>query len=476
MRKLNKGTLPVLAISLVAFILTFSLLAGTFTALLPAVSVGADKAEESTSESDRITEDDIDKIQNELSQLANEQKRLEQELAQAKENASQKAALIRSYESLIINYKKEIFATEEIISAYDGIILLKNRELTQKQTEYSRMVVSYKDKLRFTHETSVFTTLQMVFSANSFSEFLTSSIRFGDILDHTNTIMAKLEACAKEIEQTIAELDEVKSEKEIFVLELSKRKAKTEALLLEAEAEKKQLDDEAEATKALIEYYHILQQQTDEELTQLIKDYNEQIRREEEEKKRQEEEEQKKQEEEEKRKEEEEKRKEELKWLWPLDPYDKDGNSKNVYITSTFGGRIHPVHNKPMNHNGIDVAGRYSGVIQGDNIYAAREGTVIIAGYGAGYGNYVVVDHGDNEKGQRLTTVYAHCTELYVKKGDKIERGDRLGSVGMTGTATGYHLHFEIRVDGEKTDPLDYSYIFKRGETPVPAMNFIKFR
>ena len=129
-----------------------------------------------------------------------------------------------------------------------------------------------------------------------------------------------------------------------------------------------------------------------------------------------------------------------------------------------------------MNHNGIDVAGRKSGEIAGDNIYAAREGTVIISGYGSGYGNYVVIDHGDDENGQRITSVYAHCTELFVKKGDKVKRGDVVGSVGMTGTATGYHLHFEIRVDGEKVDPLNYSYIFERGQEPIPALSFVKYR
>ncbi|MBE6673422.1 MAG: hypothetical protein E7599_07915 [Ruminococcaceae bacterium] len=465
----NKGTISVLIATLAALLLTATVLIGTVGMLSSTFSVKADKENNTDSEEDRITQGDIDKIQSELEALGKEQLRLENELAAAKENSAQKAALILSYEALITNYKKEIYVTQEIISAYDSLITLKSRELSDKQTEYSRMVISYKDKLRFTHETSVFTTLQMVFSAESFSDFLTSSIRFGDILDHTNTIMAKLEACALEIEETLSELNTVKSEKTVYVASLNDKKFKTETLLAEAEQEKKLLDDEAEATRVLLEYYEAQHKKTDEELTQLLKDYAEQIRREEEkaEQDRLEKEEQEKLEKE---------RAEQKKWLWPLDPYYKNGDARNIYITSTFGGRIHPVHNKPMNHSGVDIAGRSSGIIAGDNIYAARAGTVIIAGYGAGYGNYVVIDHGDDENGKRLTSVYAHCTTLFVEKGDKIARGTKVGSVGMTGTATGYHLHFEIRVDGEKTDPLDYSYIFKTGETPVPAEKFIKFR
>ena len=264
MRKMNKGTLPVLATTLVALILAATVLGSTFKVLLPAVTLGADQVTEGeNTDGDRITEDDIDKIQNQLAELNQEQKRLEAELQKARENSSQKADLIRSLESMITHYNKEISISEEIIAAYDSIITVKNRELSEKQIEYSRMVVSYKDKLRFTHETSIYTTLQMVFSADSFSEFLTSSIRFGDILDHTNTIMSKLEACAMEIEQVLVELEDVKAQKETFVRSLGETKAQTERLLAEAEEEKKLLDDEAEATKALIEYYHLLQEQTD---------------------------------------------------------------------------------------------------------------------------------------------------------------------------------------------------------------------
>lgn len=405
------------------------------SALAPAAVL----ADNQKKEDDRITQGDIDKLQDRLDQLAKEQERLTRELEEAKANSAQKAVLIQSYEALITNYKKDIQATEEIITAYEGLIELKSTELSQKQAEYSRMLLSYKDKLRFTHESGIYTTLQMVFSAESFSEFLTSSIRFGDILDHTNTIMEKLEACAVEIEGMLAELNTAKAQMDVYVTTLKNDKAYAERLLAEAEEEKKQLDDDAAATEALINYYKSLQEQADRELTQMLKDYQSQIER-------------------------DEADKEAAKLLWPLD-------KRNVYVTSTFGGRIHPVYKEPMNHSGVDLAGPYSGSIAGDPIYAMQSGLVIIAGWGSGYGNYVVIDHGND-----VTSVYAHCTKLLVEKGDTVERGDKVGTVGMTGTATGYHLHFEIRINGEKQDPLDYSYIFKKGEEPVSAEKFVKYR
>ena len=413
-----------------AFLLTLCLTVSILTgACLPVSNLSAAK----NTEEDRITQGDIDKIQDKLEQLEKEQNRLNAELEAAKKEANQQAALIVSYEKVIENYKKDISTTEELIAAYTDLITLKTSELADKQNEYDRMLRSYKDKLRFTHEAGNFSYLQMVFSSDNFTEFLSSLFRFGDILDHTNKIMQKLERCAVEIEIMLSELNVAKAEQDAHMLSLISKKTEIEQKMAEAEEEKKQLDDDAAALETLIKYYAEQQAATDKELTQLLKDYQSQIER------------------------------DKAQWmLWPLD-------TKNNYITSTFGGRIHPVHNYAHNHSGIDVAGPSSGSIAGANIYATLPGVVIISGIGSGYGNYIVIDHGDG-----FTSVYAHCSKLLVKKGQKVKRGDLIGYVGMTGTATGYHLHFELRQDGEKLDPLDYPYLFN-GEHKN-ALDFVKWR
>ena len=386
-----------------------------------------------TKDEDRITQNDIDKMQDKLEQLKQEQDRLNSQLEEAKKESNQKAQLIVSYEKVIENYNKDISLTEELIVAYADLITLKSTEYQQKKDEYDRMYLSYKDKLRFANEAGHFSYLNMVFSSDSFSEFLASLFRFGDILDHTNRIMQKLEDCALEIEIMLSELNAAKAEQDNVMRALEAKREEANQRLAEAEDEKRQLDDDAAALQTLIQYYEEQQKKADEQLTQLLKDYQSQIER------------------------------DKAQWLlWPLD-------SHNVYITSTFGGRIHPVHQYAHNHSGIDVAGPSSGSIAFENIYATLDGMVIIAGNGSGYGNYVVIDHGDG-----FTSVYAHCDKLSVKKGQRVKRGDKVGTVGMTGTATGYHLHFELRQDGEKLDPLDYSYLYK-GELRE-AMKFVKWR
>ena len=85
---------------------------------------------------------------------------------------------------------------------------------------------------------------------------------------------------------------------------------------------------------------------------------------------------------------------------------------------------------------------------QGTPIHATQGGTVTFAGDRGGYGNVVMIDHGNG-----VETRYAHCHELFVKEGDKIPAGSLVGSVGSTGRSTGPHLHFEVRKDGVALDP-----------------------
>lgn len=99
-------------------------------------------------------------------------------------------------------------------------------------------------------------------------------------------------------------------------------------------------------------------------------------------------------------------------------------------------------------HKGLDIAA--SG---GTPIKAVADGTVIRSGWSSGYGNLVVIDHGNG-----VTTYYGHCSRLYVSKGTSVKAGDNIAAVGSTGNSTGNHLHFEIRLNGEQVNPQKYVY------------------
>jgi murein DD-endopeptidase MepM/ murein hydrolase activator NlpD len=116
------------------------------------------------------------------------------------------------------------------------------------------------------------------------------------------------------------------------------------------------------------------------------------------------------------------------------------------HISSGFGWRINPLGGGPQFHTGIDINAE-----QGTNIYATADGVVIIAGMTGGYGNEVRINHGLG-----FTTLYAHCSQIFVTVGQEVKRGDLIAAVGCTGWATGPHLHYEVRINNVPVDPMAY--------------------
>lgn len=123
---------------------------------------------------------------------------------------------------------------------------------------------------------------------------------------------------------------------------------------------------------------------------------------------------------------------------WPVPGYTR--------ITSQYGMRTHPITGIYKLHTGVDI-----GAPIGANFVAANDGIVVKAGYNIAYGNMVILDHGGG-----IQTLYAHGTDILVEVGDTVMQGTSVLSVGSTGYSTGPHAHFEVRVNGECVEPLDY--------------------
>lgn len=112
-------------------------------------------------------------------------------------------------------------------------------------------------------------------------------------------------------------------------------------------------------------------------------------------------------------------------------------------VTSEFGFRIHPITGENGFHSGIDLAAK-----SGSPIHAAFDGVVIYAGFDRWNGNHLKIMHGDE-----IMTVYCHCKELFVKKGIVVRAGEVIAAVGSTGSSTGPHLHFEVRINDISFNP-----------------------
>ena len=119
---------------------------------------------------------------------------------------------------------------------------------------------------------------------------------------------------------------------------------------------------------------------------------------------------------------------------------------KNGKIVSGYGPRLHPIYNIVRQHNGLDLNGQ-----MGEPMRASENGLVLLASEQGGYGLTVVIDHGN-----QLATLYGHMSQLDVKPGDLVQRGQQIGLVGSTGVSTGPHCHWEVRVLGLPVDGTPY--------------------
>lgn len=123
---------------------------------------------------------------------------------------------------------------------------------------------------------------------------------------------------------------------------------------------------------------------------------------------------------------------------WPIPGYTR--------ITSQYGMRTHPITGVYKLHTGVDV-----GAPIGANFIAANDGVVTKASYNGAYGNMVIIDHGGG-----VSTLYAHGSEIVVQAGQQVKKGDVVLKVGSTGYSTGAHAHFEVRINGQPVNPMDY--------------------
>jgi len=132
--------------------------------------------------------------------------------------------------------------------------------------------------------------------------------------------------------------------------------------------------------------------------------------------------------------------------MWPIPGY--------TGITSGFGMRVHPITGAYKLHTGVDV-----GAPMGASFVAAANGIVSKATFNHAYGNMVIIDHGGG-----VQTLYAHGSEIVVQVGQTVATGDEVLKVGSTGYSTGPHAHFEIRINGQTVNPLDYLLNFNKNE------------
>ncbi|MCH5234998.1 MAG: M23 family metallopeptidase [Muribaculaceae bacterium] len=124
-------------------------------------------------------------------------------------------------------------------------------------------------------------------------------------------------------------------------------------------------------------------------------------------------------------------------------------NIADYTMSSGYGYRVDPIYGSSKFHEGLDFAAS-----QGTDVFATGDGKVVVAGRQAGYGNCIDIEHGYN-----YLTRYAHLSQILVKPGEEVKRGQLIGKVGSTGKSTGPHLHYEVRYKNIPQNPVNYYFM-----------------
>lgn len=384
---------------------------------------------------DDIKTEDLESMREQLAEYDQLLTEIKNNLKRAEElqaSAAEKRTFYLTVQALYADQLKELEGTRLY---YETEIEKTGKEIAQLRIEYDEAYAVFLDLLRMSYEEGTANYLEILLGAESFTDLLSRIDRVSGLIRYSDGIMSKLTEQQAELDAKYEQLLKDSEAHDEAIRSLEEKKAEIDTWEQENEAELAKIEADIEKLTGEQGTYKDLAELLDAEFEAEVKAAIDA-----ENKRREEIATQKELEEERKRQEALAEAIKKQKYLWPLP------QTWN-YISYKYGYRTIDelgYHNKF--HYGIDIPA-YRGV----DILASKAGKVLIAKYHSSYGNYVIIDHGNG-----FQTLYAHASKLYVKAGQYVEQGQAIAAVGSTGTSTGNHLHFEVRVNGDKRDPLDY--------------------
>ena len=411
-------------------------LRSVFCALLAAAALAASLPAYAVSQAEI---DDLQKKLDALEQQAQEQQDVINDLTSQKARfITRKLALDNKIE---IN-RQMIELIGEQIEIYDEIIAEQQAELDKALEKETAQTELLRSRIRAMEENSTYSYASFIFDSSSVTELLSRIGDVNDIMHYDKTLEEEYMAAREDVESIKKSYEEARHEQELLQKELDTKQAELDAQVEAAYtmiADIETLSDDAQA-----EYDAIAEEEAKAEET-----LQEAIRK---------------------------RAAEQAK-------YNQNNNSNNggggnsggsggnsggggssgggsatslsnlqwpvpscTLITSRFGYRVAPTTGASTYHGGLDI-----GAGMGASIVAAGAGDVIYAGANGGYGNCVMIDHGNG-----VVTVYAHMSSIGVSYGQYVTAGQYVGAVGSTGVSTGNHVHFEVTDAGKRVNPLNY--------------------
>lgn len=382
----------------------------TALAVMMLLPIGGELVQANKS-SAKVTQAEINALKSDANALAAEKKELANQLKEIRADKSQAQGQKNLLEQQINVIQSEIDNINAQIGKYDELIGAKQEEVNTTQARADEQYQLFCERIRAMEEEGETSYWSIILGSSSFAEMLDNFMMVEEIIEYDNSVMDALAALKQQLETEQKELEAAKAEQEAAKAvqvaaqdELEARQSEVDSLISEISAQ----EDKLEAAEAALKREA---NAMDAKIKELERQYANQIAN----------------------------VPSESGYLWPLPA------SWNT-LSSLYGSRKHPITGRPNNHTGIDIPAS-----AGTNIYAAKSGVVTTSTYNRSYGNYVVVSHSDGS-----STLYAHMKKRNATVGQTVKQGAVIGYVGTTGSSTGNHLHFEVRINGNRTDPVNY--------------------
>lgn len=350
---------------------------------------------------------DITELQNESTQLTENLNEANNMLRAVQSDMSEQMEKLQELDSQMAEAQEELNQINIQVDDLTQQIAENEEKLEKVQSDYDNLQDLLDARVLEMYKAPKLQTLDILLTSTSVTDFLSNYYGLEQLMEYDSKLLATVKAQKQEIETTKKILNEKKKQ----VVE-SKQTQQKKAQVIEN-------------SQVMRQYYISKLTQQEQELQSKIDEYNTQVSAIE----------------------------AEIRFLasnsisedyiggafiWPVPGH--------TSLTSLYGMRVHPITGAYKLHTGIDIS---AGI--GESFVAAANGIVSKATFNNAYGNMVIIDHGGG-----VQTLYAHGNEIMVQVGQVVSAGDEVLKVGSTGYSTGPHAHFEIRINGQTVNPLDY--------------------
>ena len=351
--------------------------------------------------------ENITDLQTKQDELRNQITSSNEELEGVQGEISENLEQLQRLDEKIENSQKEL---EELNTKIDDLLVQIDEvesKLNLAEEQYNKRKDLLEERLVQMYKAGDIQYLEVILSSKSISDFLSNYFLITELANYDTELLESVEKQKNEIELEKAKLDKTRQE----YASIKQNQTKTAKILENTKSVREnyiaKLSEDEKALQAKIEEYNQAYAQVNAEILALAMEGLDST------------------------------------YIggeleWPVPGYTR--------ITSKYGIRYHPILHINRLHSGLDI-----GAPMGANFVAANDGIVTKAEMTSGYGNMVMIDHGGG-----IATLYAHGSEILVKPGQVVKRGEAILKVGSTGMSTGPHAHFEVRINGQTTDPLPY--------------------